>query len=102
MAEDKFCSNCAQSQNCSAIYEHLGKSSQPSVVYKALVAFLLPIGVFIIALAVFERLAGPIAGLALAAVAVGICILVTRMIGQRQKKDNCQLKGGLQSQKQPD
>ena len=101
MTEDKFCSNCAQRQNCSAIYEHLGKSSGPSVVYKALAAFLLPIGVFIVALAVFERLVGPVAGLALAAVAVGICILVTRITGQRQKKDNCQLKGGLQSQQRP-
>ena len=102
MAEDKFCSNCAQSQNCSAIYEHLGKSSGPSVACKVLVAFLLPIGVFIVALAVFEGLAGPIASPALAAVAVGICILVTKMIGQRLKKDNCQSKGDLQSQKQPD
>ena len=101
MTEDKFCSNCTQSQNCSAVYEHLGKSSGPSVVYTALVAFLLPIGVFIVALAVFERFVGPVAGLALAAVAVGICILATRMIGWRQKKDNCQLKGGLQSQQRP-
>jgi len=98
MAKDKFCSNCAQSRNCSAVYEHLGKSKGPSVVRKVLLAFLLPIAVFIIALAVFEKLTGPIVGFALAVVAVGICILVTWMV--RRWHNNCQLKGGLQSQQQ--
>ncbi len=86
MADDKFCSNCAQSRNCSAVYEYLGKSDGESVVCKVLVAFLLPIAVFIIALAMFEKLAGPIAGFVGASAAVGICILVTWMVGRAQKR----------------
>jgi hypothetical protein len=100
MAKDEFCSNCAQSRNCSAVYEHLGKSQAPSVVCKALVAFLLPIAVFIVALAIFGQLAGPIASFAAAAAAVGICILATWMVGRRCQWDNCRKKGGLQSQQQ--
>ena len=56
MAEDKFCSNCAQKPDCKAVYQQLGQGKGPSVVAKAAKAFLLPIAVFIGGLVLFDEL----------------------------------------------
>ncbi len=63
MIEEKFCQECGQKQDCRGVYEQLGKTGGPSVVKKVVVAFLLPLVVFIGLLAGFERiLAGVIDG----------------------------------------
>jgi ABC-type transport system involved in multi-copper enzyme maturation permease subunit len=56
MAEEEFCSKCAQKHDCKAVYEHLGRSGGPSVVPGVLKAFLLPICVLIVGLSLFEEL----------------------------------------------
>ena len=56
MAEQNFCQNCHQRHNCSEIYRQLGQAEGPSVVFKAVTAFLLPLVVFIVTLAAFEKI----------------------------------------------
>ena len=56
MAEQKFCHHCDQKHDCQKVYEQLGNVKGPSVVFKVIVAFLLPLVVFIVSLAVFEEI----------------------------------------------
>ena len=61
MAEQDFCHTCNQKNDCQEAHRHLGDIEGPSLVVKVLLAFLLPLVVFITSLAVFERiLAGAI------------------------------------------
>jgi len=55
MAQEKFCQDCDQKHDCQKIYGQLGNIKGPSVVLKVIVAFLLPVVVFIVSLAVFEE-----------------------------------------------
>ena len=57
MVYQKFCYNCKQRHQCQQVYEHLGKADGPSVVSKVVTAFLLPLVVFIVTLAVYNGLA---------------------------------------------
>ncbi len=54
MAELKPCQECDQKHKCRDVYQQLGKAQGPSVAFKAVVAFLLPILIFIASLAAFE------------------------------------------------
>jgi len=56
MASKSFCQDCIQKHDCRRVYEQLGDASVASVVLKTVLAFLLPIVVFIVALAVSERI----------------------------------------------
>jgi uncharacterized membrane protein len=89
MASHKYCQDCIQKHDCKRIYEQLGDSPGPSVALKVILAFLLPLMVFILSLAVFERmLAGAIAtermqtafSFVLALLATFVCVLITRVI----------------------
>ncbi len=63
MTEQEFCQSCQQRQSCQAAYEKLSSVKGPSVLLKVLVAFLLPMLVFIIALVVADRfLVGRVSG----------------------------------------
>jgi uncharacterized membrane protein len=55
MVEQNFCQDCNQKHDCQKVYQQLGDIKGPSVVIKVLVAFLLPLVVFIVSLAVFAR-----------------------------------------------
>ena len=55
MVQEKFCEGCNESNKCREIYRKLGNVKGPSVTLKVIVAFLLPLVVFIVSLAVFER-----------------------------------------------
>lgn len=55
MDENEFCSSCPQKHDCKTTYELVGKVKGPSVAIRAIVAFLVPIAVFIAALAAFQR-----------------------------------------------
>jgi len=55
MAQQKTCEGCNQKRNCQALYQKLAGFQGPSVVFKVIVAFLLPILVFIASIAAFER-----------------------------------------------
>jgi hypothetical protein len=54
MDELKSCQECDQKHKCREVYQQLGKAQGPSVAFKAVVAFLLPILIFIASLAAFE------------------------------------------------
>ena len=56
MAQLKSCQECDQRHQCQEIYKQLGKAKGPSVAFKAVVAFLLPILIFIASLAAFETI----------------------------------------------
>ncbi len=53
---EKKCSDCAQARDCKSTYEQLGRQRGPSVVWRAIVAFMLPIAVFIASLAIFGKI----------------------------------------------
>ena len=55
MSEQKICEDCKQKHDCQRIYEQLGDVEGPSVVIKVIVAFLLPLVVFIVSLAAFAQ-----------------------------------------------
>lgn len=56
MVQQKFCQECNQAHKCQEVYEQLGKAEGRSVVLKVVLAFLLPVLIFIGLLAGFERL----------------------------------------------
>jgi positive regulator of sigma E activity len=56
MDEQKFCKQCSQINNCQRSHQQLGQDKSPSVAVKAIIAFLLPLLVFIGCLAVFEQI----------------------------------------------
>ena len=55
MTDKEDCSDCAGAHDCKAIYEQMGKAQGPSVVKKVIVAFLLPIIVFVVCLVVLDK-----------------------------------------------
>ncbi|UCF00218.1 MAG: hypothetical protein JSV82_03875 [Planctomycetota bacterium] len=56
MDQPKFCEDCGQKHDCSEVYRQLGKKEGQSVTFKVVVAFLIPILVFIASLVVFEHI----------------------------------------------
>ena len=54
MGHEKKCDACQKSDKCEDAYRRLGEVEGPSVVFKVLVAFVVPILVFIGSLMVFE------------------------------------------------
>jgi uncharacterized membrane protein YoaK (UPF0700 family) len=92
MAEEKICQGCNQKSKCEEVYRRLGSLEGPSVAWKAVVAFLLPIVVFVAALAAIEAVlaeeiesqaARTAVGFALALCASVICVLITRTIDRQ-------------------
>ena len=53
MSSEEICQGCAQRHDCKSIYRTLGQSSGPSVVWKVVFVFLVPVAVFIISIAGF-------------------------------------------------
>ena len=51
MAQQKYCRQCSRKDRCGDIYTKLGNEKGPSILPKALQAFLLPMAVFILSLA---------------------------------------------------
>jgi hypothetical protein len=56
MFQQKFCQECNQNRNCKEVYQQLGNTKNPSVVFKVVIAFLVPLVVFIAALAIFKAI----------------------------------------------
>ena len=56
MSQEDFCQDCHQKHECQEVYRRLGSSEVPPLFYKTVVAFLLPMVVFIVSLAVFEKI----------------------------------------------
>ena len=98
MTSDKNCSSCKDSHNCSAVYGQIGNAKGPSVAMKVVVAFLLPIIIFIITLAVsenwlksvFDNKNMPSAiGAVIALIAVVVYIFAVRLLRNRKSKASC-------------
>jgi hypothetical protein len=95
MGKQDFCQSCSEQHNCRQVYERLGRAEGPSVVSKVLAAFLLPLVVFIVSLAAFERIIGRVVarkglqtalGVVFALFATFICVVVTRAMSMRSPK----------------
>ena len=92
MAEKEFCDNCNQKHDCGSIYHQLGNTKGPSVVVKVVIAFLLPLVVFIFSLAAFQEIFSKTASsqrmqtvlsLVSALLVTFSCILIVRVINKR-------------------
>ncbi len=104
MVQQEFCHNCRQKHDCREVYRRLDNSTCPSVVTKTIVAFLLPLVVFIVSLFVFDKIfsaAGgnllfsqngdPVnaqklqtaVGFLVALLVTSVCVFVTRAINKK-------------------
>jgi len=92
MASHRFCQDCIQKHNCRSIYEQLGNDSGASVTLKVILAFLLPLIVFIVSLAVFgSMLAGAISpeglqitlSFLLSLLATFVCVFIIRVFNKQ-------------------
>lgn len=79
MVQQESCQGCHQKDDCQKIYGQLTNAKGPSVTVKVVLAFLLPLVVFIVSLAAFEKiLAGSFdAGQLRAAVTFLLALLTT-------------------------
>ncbi len=79
MGPEPSCKGCNYSHTCGRVYEQLGNTDGPSVTVKVIVAFLLPIVVFVGVLGVSEQLLRGIVARSyetLAASALATCVTV--------------------------
>lgn len=58
MDDEQFCERCSQRHDCREIYGKLGNAEGPSLTLTVVVAFLVPILVFIVSLGVLEKVLG--------------------------------------------
>jgi hypothetical protein len=95
MGEEQFCERCSQRHDCREVYGKLGNAEGPSLALRAVVAFLMPILVFIVSLGVLEKVLGGItdraalrtaASLSGAVIVTLAWILMVRVIGRRLGK----------------
>lgn len=97
MAELKPCQGCSQRHECREIYKQLGKAQGPSFAFKVVVAFLLPLFIFIVSLTAFEGILAKLTeikvlraafDLLLALSVTFAAILVIKLINKHLKKNN--------------
>ena len=89
MVQQEFCQTCKDKADCRKIYRELGKSTSPSVAAQVVLAFLLPLLVFIMTLGISERLLtgaiekGPVltaASFLLALLVTFACIVIIKAV----------------------
>jgi len=95
MDEQRFCKDCNESKNCQKVYQQLGNAEGPSVLAKVIIAFLLPLLVFIGCLAIWgqifsntiniKELQTPLSLLAALSVTLGV-ILIIKVINRQISK----------------
>jgi hypothetical protein len=54
MNQQEICQDCHQRHDCQEIYRRLGSAEGPSIAFKVIVVFLLPMVIFVASLAFFE------------------------------------------------
>ena len=94
MVQKDFCQSCGRRHSCRDIYGKLGNAEGPSVAVKVILAFLIPVLVFIVTLAAFERMLRSLGfghystplGLSGAAAATVIAVVVIRAASVRLKR----------------
>ena len=98
MKSDDYCVSCGQKDTCRQAYEKLGKATGPNVAWRVIVAFLVPIGVFIGGLAGsqwllrgrFEEKILIMVSFILALCLTLLVVFVIRAISGPFKKENCE------------
>ncbi|HNY77902.1 MAG: hypothetical protein RBS72_06335 [Sedimentisphaerales bacterium] len=89
------CKGCSQAHDCARVYERLGHAGGPSVAWKAVIAFVLPVVAFVAALATFddlleqavtERYRTPCAFFMALAFAVGLTVAASFLLRRYGKK----------------
>jgi uncharacterized membrane protein len=92
MASHRFCQDCIQKHDCRSVYEQLGDSTGKSVTLNLILAFLLPLIVFIVSLAVSERVLARAINIEevrmalsflLALLVTFVCVLITRVVNKQ-------------------
>lgn len=95
MAQQKFCRDCNQKDNCQEVFQQLGNAQGQSVVFEVIIAFLLPLVVFIVSLAAYERIFAytinikqlqTALGFLMALLTTFACILIIRVINRQLSK----------------
>ena len=88
MVKGNICQECSQKESCKQAFEKLGNVKGPSVAIKSILAFLLPLVIFIAALAVLEKIFQKNAGISflLAAGLTAIYILIVGSVSKHLKK----------------
>lgn len=96
MVQQESCQGCHQKDDCQKLYEQLTNAKGPSVTVKVVLAFLLPLVVFIVSLAAFEKiLTSYFAGgqlraaitFVLAVLTTLICILIVKFANRHYSKN---------------
>ena len=54
--EQKQCDGCSYKNDCQKVYQQLGSTKEPSVLAETVLAFLLPLVIFIVTAAICEKL----------------------------------------------
>jgi len=88
MVKENICQECSQKESCQQAFEKLGNAKGPSVAIKSILAFLLPLVIFIAALAVSEKIFQKNAGISflLAAGLTALYILIVWSVSKHLKK----------------
>lgn len=97
MKTDSYCSQCGHKETCKEVYGKLGRYEGSSVFLDVLIAFILPIAVFIGGLAACQWLLRDLQDerlLNLAGVGIGLCmslafVLVIKGLRNRFAKKHC-------------
>jgi hypothetical protein len=97
MTQAKWCEGCSQAHDCRRIYQQLGNLKGPSVALKAVIAFLLPIGLFVVALGAFGQLLQHVLApqcQTLCACALAVCataglMLIVSLVARRLDTKRC-------------
>jgi len=55
MIQKEFCQDCRQKHNCREVFRQSGHITGPPITRKVIVAFLLPLLIFIVSLAIFDK-----------------------------------------------
>ncbi len=93
MTDAERCDGCVHRHTCSEVYERLGHRRGPNVAMTSVVAFVLPIAVFIMVLGPVESLlsdswgstAATLAGVGAGLLAGAVCVAVGRRIRRIKK-----------------
>ena len=88
MADSDKCGGCAHRHACSEVFEHVGRRGGPNVAVVSMVAFILPIAVFVAALGLAElslssrlgRVTATGVGIFAGLLIAGVCVCVARGI----------------------
>ena len=89
MVQQEFCQTCEQKNDCRKVYRELGNVEGPPVAAKVVLAFLLPLLVFIVSLGAFEEIltgsidksnVSTVVSLLLALLVTFTCIWIVKMV----------------------